>query len=100
MANKHKKRHPNSTAAMRQKKEAAAIADRKDRDRRRMNPIARNILLGDLVFLAVIGLLEQHALISRTLSGAATILGALLIPVALYFQFVKKDTGAKGPRLK
>ena len=71
MATKHKKRHANSSAAMRQRAEAARIADEKDRYRKLMNPI---------VF---------------------AVIGALLIPVALYFQFVKKDGGPKsGPRLK
>lgn len=100
MANKNKKRHANSSAAMRERAENARIADEKDRYRKRMNPIARSILLGDLVFLAIIALLEQHQTISPTLSGLATVIGALLIPVALYFQFVKKDAGTKGPRLK
>lgn len=101
MANKHKKRHSNSSAAMKQRAEAARIADEKDRYRKRMNPIARNILFGDLAFLALITILEKNAVISLMASNICAIIGALLIPVALYFQFVKKDGGPKGgPRLK
>ena len=99
MANKHKKRHSNSSAAVRQRAENARIADEKDRYRKRMNPIARNILLGDLVFLAATALLEQHGIIPTTYSNVFAVIGALLIPVALYFQFIKKDGGASN-RLK
>jgi hypothetical protein len=101
MANKSKKRHSNSSAAVRNRAQAEAIADQKDRARKRMNPLARNILFGDLVFLAVIGLLEDKGLITALFTDICTIFGALLIPVALYFEFVKKDGGPKGgPRLK
>jgi len=101
MANKHKKRHTNSSAAARERAEAARIADDKDRYRKRMNPIARNILFGDLAFLAAIALMEENGIISTLFSNVCAVIGALLIPVALYFQFVKKDGGPKsGPRLK
>ena len=101
MASKHKKRHSNSSAAVRQRAEAARIADDKDRYRKRMNPIARNILFGDLVFLAATAMLEESGFLPKTYSNFFAVIGALLIPVALYFQFVKKDGGPKsGPRLK
>jgi len=99
MANKNKKRHANSSAAMRQRAENARIADEKDRYRKRMNPIARNILLGDLVFLAATALLEENGIITLQVSNICAVIGALLIPVALYFQFIKKDGGASN-RLK
>ena len=101
MANKHKKRHANSSAAARQRAEAARIADDKDRYRKRMNPIARNILFGDLAFLAIVAMLEEGGYITLLVSNLCAVLGALLIPVALYFQFVKKDGGkTSGTRLK
>lgn len=101
MANKNKKRHANSSAAARARVEAARIADEKDRYRKRMNPIARTILLGDLVFLAITAMLEQYGILPTTYSNFFAVIGALLIPVALYFQFIKKDGGPKsGPRLK
>ena len=99
MANKRKKRHANSSAAVRQRAEAARIADEKDRYRKRMHPVARNILLGDLVFLAATAMLEQYGILPTTYSNFFAVIGALLIPVALYFQFVKKDGGASN-RLK
>ena len=101
MANKRKKRHPNSSAAMRERAEAARIADDKDRYRKRMNPVARSLLLGDLVFLAATAILEEKGIIPLGLSNFFAVIGAILLAVALYFQFVKKDGGAKGgPRLK
>ena len=101
MATKHNTRHANSSAAARERAEAARIADEKDRYRKRMNPIARTILLGDLVFLAITAMLEQHGILPTTYSNFFAVIGALLIPVALYFQFIKKDGGPKsGPRLK
>ncbi len=99
MAQKHKKRHSNSTIAAKQKAKAEAIADQKDRARRRMNPVARNLLLGDLVFLAASIWLEDLGILSPSLSGVASLVGAALIPIALYFQFVKKDGGSAN-RLK
>ena len=99
MANKRKKRHANSSAAMRQRAENARIADEKDRYRKRMHPVARNILLGDLVFLAATAMLEQYGILPTTYSNFFAVIGALLIPVALYFQFIKKDAGASN-RLK
>jgi len=99
MANKHKKRHANSSAAMRQRAENARIADEKDRYRKRMDPVARTILFGDLAFLALVMLLEEKAVISVQTSNICSVIGALLIPVALYFQFVKKD-GGNSNRLK
>ena len=99
MANKRKKRHANSSAAVRQRAENARIADEKDRYRKRMHPVARNILLGDLVFMAATAWLEQLGILPTTYSNFFAVIGALLIPVALYFQFIKKDAGASN-RLK
>ncbi len=98
MAKKHKKRHSNSTATAKQRQEAAAIADQKDRDRKRMNPLARNLLLGDLVLMAACAMLEERGLLSPALNTITAIIGLALIPIALYFQFGKKNGGSN--RLK
>ena len=101
MANKRKKRHTGSSAAAKQRAEAAAVADLKDRARKRMNPVARNLLFGDLVFMAVTAILEEEEIIPLAMSNFLAVIGAILLAVALYFQFVKKDGGTKGgPRLK
>ena len=51
--------------------------DDKDRYRKRMNPVARNILLGDLVFLAATAMLEQHGILPTTYSNFFAVIGAL-----------------------
>ena len=99
MANKHKKRHSNSTMAAKKRANAEAIADQKDRARRRMNPVARNLLLGDVVFLAACIWLEKMGVLSPELNSITALIGAAIIPIALYFQFVKKD-GGSAKRLK
>ena len=78
---------------------AEAIADQKDRARRRMNPVARNLLLGDVVFLAACIWLEKMGVLSSELNNITALIGAAIIPIALYFQFVKKD-GGSAKRLK
>ena len=99
MATKHKKRHSNSTMAAKKRANAEAIADQKDRARRRMNPVARNLLLGDVVFLAACIWLEEMGALSSELNAITALIGAAIIPVALYFQFIKKD-GGSAKRLK
>ena len=79
MANKNKKRHANSSAAMRQRAENARIADEKDRYRKRMNPIARNILFGDLVFLAATAMLEESGFLPKTYSNFFAVIGAAIL---------------------
>ena len=99
MATKHKKRHSNSTMAAKKRARAEEIADQKDRARRRMNPVARNLLLGDIVFLAACIWLEKLGFLSPELNKVTALIGAAIIPIALYFQFVKKD-GGSAKRLK
>lgn len=93
---KKKKRHANSSASVRTRSQAAALADEKDRARKRMNPIARNLLLGDVVFLAICQILYQAGMLSDLLSGVATIVGIALLMSALWFQFGKKDIDNSG----
>ena len=93
---KSKKKHKNSNLAVKRRELENIMADQKDRARRRMNPIARNILLGDLVYLSIIQLLYTKGALTETMANLTTLLGALMIPVALYFQFVKGNN----PRLK
>lgn len=99
MATKHKKRHSNSAMAAKKRADAEAIADQKARARGRMNPVARNLLLGDVVFLAACIWLENLGILSPELNNITALLGAAIIPIALYFQFVKKD-GGSAKRLK
>ena len=99
MAKKHKKRHSNSEMEAKKRARAEEIADQKDRARRRMNPVARNLLLGDVVFLAACIWLEKQGILSAELNNITALIGAAIIPIALYFQFIKKD-GGSAKRLK
>lgn len=97
---KYKKRHHSSTVTAKRQAEQERIADEIDRNRKRMDPTARNLLLGDLVFLCIIILLEQRSMITTTVSNLATIVGVILLLLALWFQFGRKNKdGHSGPQL-
>lgn len=95
---KYKKRHSNSTMAAKKQAADARLADEKDRARKRMNPTARTLLFGDLIFLSVISILEAWEAISPVLSGACTLLGVGLLMAALWFQFGPGDGKGTGKR--
>ncbi len=82
-----KKRHTQSTAAVKRRATEEAIADYKDRDRKRMKPLARNILLGDLVLLAATQLMMSNEIITETTGSILTLVGVGLLMLALYIQF-------------
>ncbi len=87
---KNKKRHSQSTSAAKRRAVQEEIADKKARDRNRMKPAARNLLLTDIVILAATEFLLMGKIISETLANGITILGVLLLLLALYIQFSKK----------
>ena len=93
---KHKKRHSQSTINAKRQANQAKLADEKDRMRKRMDPTARNLLLGDLVFLAICQLLYSNGIISETLSALSSIIGLILLVIALWFQFGNKRGGNSG----
>ena len=99
---KYKKRHHSATVTAKRQLEQERIADEKDRSRKRMNPVARNILLADLVILALAAILEGNGLITPLISGMVSIFGLILMVIALWVQFGKKNGGGGGiggPRL-
>ena len=93
---KYKKRHHSATVTAKRQLEQERIADEKDRSRKRMNPVARNILLADLVILALAALLEHNGLITPLISGMVSIFGLILMVIALWVQFGKKNGGGGG----
>lgn len=98
MANKkNRKRQHSRTVELKRQQEQAKLADEKDRAKKRMDPTARMLLYGDLVFLAIISLLDYRGLISDLAGGLCTVVGILLLLAALWFQFGKK--AGRGPRL-
>lgn len=92
---KHKKRHSQSTDAIKRQAVQERIADAKERGRKRLDPTARALLLGDLVFLAMTELLYRGGVISEFASGCMTLIGVILLLLALWFQF-----GPGGRRLR
>ena len=83
----NKKRHAASSAAVKRAADEAKLADRKDRERKRMDPIARTLLLGDLVFLAICQMLDKGGAMSETMANLTTIIGVILLFIALWLQF-------------
>lgn len=94
---KNKKRQHSRTVELKRQQEQAKLADEKDRAKKRMDPTARMLLYGDLVFLAIVSLLDYRGLISDLAGGICTIVGIILVVAALWFQFGKK--AGRGPRL-
>lgn len=88
---KHKKRHSQSVIDAKRQANQARLADEKERARNRMNPIARNLLFGDLIFLAACQFAYTQGMLSEVASGIATLIGIGMLILALYFQFVKKQ---------
>lgn len=93
---KYKKRHSQSTMNAKRQAADAKLADEMDRAKNRMDPTARTLLLGDLVFLAVCQLLYSNGMMSELVSGGCTIIGLILLILALWFQFGKKKRGGPG----
>ena len=99
---KNKKRQHSRTVELKRQMEQEKLADEKDRAKKRMDPTARLLLYGDLVFLAVAAILDGRELISDFVSGCLTIIGVILLLLALWLQFGnRKGRGGlgKGPRL-
>ena len=87
---KCKKRHSQSTMNAKRQANEAKIAEEKDRARKRMDPTARTLLLGDLVFLAIVSMLDQAGMLSDYVSAFCTAIGIVLLLAGLWFQFGKK----------
>ena len=97
---KYKKRKHSVTVTAKRQAEQERIADENDRARKRMDPTARTLLLGDLVFLAAVSLLDANGMVSGAVNAISTIIGIVLLVAALWFQFRKKDQwGRSGPKL-
>ena len=101
---RNQKRARSRTVELKRQLEQEKLADEKDRAKKRMDPTARALLLGDLVFLAVVSVLDGgrsgNGVLSPTVSGICTVIGVILLIVALWLQFRPGGGGlGKGPRL-
>ena len=97
---KRKKRHSQPVMDAKRQATQARLADERDRARKRMDPTARTLLFGNLIFLAICQILYSQGMISDFFSGMATLLGIVLLILALYFQFgrKRKDGGSGWPK--
>lgn len=66
---------------------------------KKFNPLARNLLYADLVFLAVAQIMYNHEMIGEVVSNIVTIVGLVLVVIALVIQFGPKNEKPKPPRL-
>ena len=92
---KSKKRHNSSSAAVRARARDSALADKQVRDRARMDPVARNLLFINLIFLAAGQMLYTHGMLPDWASGVVNILGIILLIAALARQFGGKKRDDK-----
>lgn len=97
---KNKKRQHSRTVDLKRQLEQEKIADEKSRAKNRWNPAGRALLWGDLVFLAAVSLLEMNGLIPEQAVGLCTIVGVVLLLIALWLLFGTKKRGfGRGPGL-
>lgn len=94
---KNKKRQHSRTVDLKRQLEQEKLADEKSRAKNRWNPAGRALLWGDLVLLAASSLLEMNGLITDQAAGLCTIIGVILLLIALWLLFGSRK--AKGPRL-
>ena len=94
---KKKKHHPAPKSVGKSSARSEQVANYSSKQKK-LNPTARNLLLCNLVFLAVCQICDDRGLISKEFSAISSILGLVLIFVALGIQFKsgdKKDTGSQ-----
>jgi len=97
---KYKKRQRSFTEEAKRQAQQERLADEKSRSGKRFDPVARALLLCDLVFLAITALLDNSGMISNEVSVVCSLAGLVILIVALWCQFGPKDKGfGKGPRL-
>ena len=95
MAKKSNKRQRSRAVELKRQLEQEKLAGERKRAKNRWNPAGRALLYIDLVFLAVLSLLEANRLIDRQISGLCTIIGVIVLLAALWLLF--GDGGKKRP---
>ncbi len=95
MAKKSNKRQRSRAVELKRQLEQEKLAGERERAKNRWNPAGRALLYIDLIFLAVLSLLEANRLIDRQISGLCTIIGVIVLLAALWLLF--GDGGKKRP---
>lgn len=88
---KNKKRRHSRTVELKRQLEQEKLADEKSRAKNRWNPAGRALLWGDLVFLALTSLLELNDLLPSVAAAVCTVIGFLLLLIALWLLFGPKS---------
>ena len=94
---KKKKRRSHSAPGGQNHTQGSALADETRSGSKRFKPAARNLLFLDLIFLGVSQLLYSKQLLSEMVSGLCTIVGLILLLLALWLQFGRHEGGSGGP---
>lgn len=66
---------------------------------KKFNPAARNLLWLDLISLAICQILVSKEMIGDAAANLITVIGVILLLVALWLQFRPKHGGTKTPHL-
>lgn len=91
---KHKKRKPQGGKPGQNPMELQQTSKRK-----KYKPVVWNMLWLDLIFLAVCQILLSKGMIGEVQANIATLVGLVLLVVALVIQFRPEHKGPKTPRL-
>ena len=92
---KRKKRHSQAVYDAKNRQRQEQLANDRARYGKRLDPAARNLLLVNLVFLAVVSLMTNQGMLTPLVSGTCTIIGIILLLAALWLQFGKKRTDGR-----
>lgn len=90
MAKNKKRRHSRTVEIKRQLEQEKLAGEKKNRTKNRWNPTGRALLWGDLVLLATSALTERMGLVSEEAAGLATVMGIVLLFIALWLLFGKR----------
>lgn len=90
MARNKKRRHSRTEEIKRQLEQEKLAGEKQNRTKNRWNPTGRALLWGDLVLLATASLAERMGLVTEEAAGLATVMGVILLLIALWLLFGKR----------
>lgn len=90
---KKKKRRSSPSPSAKSFTPVTSLADETTRSSsKRFDPLARNLLFGDLIVLALSQFLTTKGIMSEFLSNSITLIGFIVLLIAIWIQFGKKDS--------
>lgn len=94
---KKKKRRSHSAPGGQNRTQGSPLSEETRSGSKRFKPAARNLLFLDLIFLGVSQLLYSKQLLSQMASGLCTLVGLVLLLLALWIQFGRHEGSTGGP---